>query len=137
MAQHLSSSSLLPVSVLIVDDNQDFRELLRCVVEDAGYLVLEARDGLEALEILYRQSVPLIILTDHHMPRLDGPGLLGCVLEKPALLSGHAYLYMTAGTGEFPPPLQQLLAALDAPVLFKPFCIDELLSAIATAAQRL
>ncbi len=136
-ANHPPGTARLSVSVLIVDDDQDIREILRSIVEDAGYLVLEARDGVEALDILYVQPVPLVMLTDHQMPRLDGPGLLRRVLDDPVLPSRHAYLYMTAGTRDLPLALQQLLAALNAPVLFKPLSVDSLLCAIAKAAHRL
>jgi CheY-like chemotaxis protein len=130
-------NSPLPISVLIVDDDRDIRETLRSIVEDVGYLALEARDGIEALDILQMLPGPLIVLTDHHMPRLNGPGLLRCILDTPALVSGHAYVYITAGTRDLPLALQELLTALDAPVLFKPLSIDELLVAIANAVQRL
>jgi CheY-like chemotaxis protein len=98
-----------------------------------GYPVLEAPDGVEALDILHTHPAPLIVLTSHTMPRLDGPGLLRRVLEEPALLSGHAYIYMTATTKDLPP----VLAALQAPVVFKPFDSDMLLNIIAEAAHRL
>ncbi|MGO8949410.1 MAG: response regulator [Ktedonobacterales bacterium] len=137
MAEHTFSSSSLPISVLIVDDDQDIRETIRAVVEEAGYPVLEARDGVEALDILRVQPAPLIVLTNHHMPCLDGPGLLRRVLGAPTLLTGHAYLYMTAGTPDLPLDLRQVLTALQAPVLFKPFSLDVLLAAIADAAHRL
>ena len=132
-----SISSPLAISVLIVDDDQGIRETLRYIIEEAGYPVLEARDGIEALDMLRRQHVPLVVLTDHRMPRLDGPGLLRSVLDTPAFVSSHAYVYMTAGTRELAPALQELLTALDAVVLFKPLSIDELLSTIAKACHRL
>ena len=133
MAEQMFCSSPRPISVLIVDDDQDLRQIIRYLVEDAGYPVLEARDGVEALDILHTEPAPLIVLTNHHMPRLNGPGLLRRVLDEPTLLSGHAYLYMTAGSRDLPPDLQQVLARLQAPVLFKPFSVDVLLAAIADA----
>ena len=137
MAEHTSGSFPFAISVLIVDDDQDLRETIRYIVKDSGYPVLEARDGLEALHMLHAQPAPLIVLTDHHMPRLDGPGLLRRVLDEPTLRSDHAYVYMTAGTRDLPPDLQQVLAALQVLVLFKPFSADALLANIAAAAHRL
>jgi CheY-like chemotaxis protein len=99
--------------------------------------VLEARDGIEALDTLHKERVPLVVLTDHQMPRLDGPGLLRSVLDTPAFVSRHAFVYMTTGTRDLAPALQEVLTALDAFVLFKPLNIDELLSTIATASHRL
>lgn len=57
-------------SLLITDDDHDFRETLRCVFE-SRFRTLVASDGLEALEILRHQEVHLMLL-DMHMPRLTG-----------------------------------------------------------------
>ena len=62
-------------SVLIADDKATGRELVRTVLEDRGYEVLEARDGIEALDIAHRLRPDLIIL-DLHMPGLDGFGVV-------------------------------------------------------------
>ncbi len=57
--------------ILIVEDSEDIRFLLRKRLEQRGHTVLEAHDGLEALEILEREDVALVLL-DIMMPRLDG-----------------------------------------------------------------
>jgi CheY-like chemotaxis protein len=61
--------------VLVADDNAAGRELVRTVLEDRGYTVFEARDGVEALEVAHRIQPDLIIL-DLHMPGLDGFGVV-------------------------------------------------------------
>lgn len=63
--------------ILVVDDEKDFRDLLRFHFEDLGYLVLEAGDGQEALEVFTerRRQIDLVI-TDIRMPRLDGERLI-------------------------------------------------------------
>jgi serine phosphatase RsbU (regulator of sigma subunit) len=63
--------------ILVVDDEADFRGLLRFHFEDLDYLVLEAGDGQEALEIFEerRREIDLVI-TDIRMPRLDGERLI-------------------------------------------------------------
>lgn len=63
--------------ILVVDDEEDFRNLLRFHFEDLDYLVLEAGDGQEALEIFEerRREIDLVI-TDIRMPRLDGERLI-------------------------------------------------------------
>lgn len=58
-------------SILIADDEQDIREVLRLYLENAGYRVLEAADGEETLEVLASEQVDLCLL-DIMMPRLDG-----------------------------------------------------------------
>lgn len=62
--------------VLVVDDERAHRLMLRAHLEDAGYEVLEAGDGLEALEKAEAQPVDLVLM-DLVMPRLDGLGALG------------------------------------------------------------
>jgi CheY-like chemotaxis protein len=61
--------------VLIADDKETGRELVRTVLEGKGYEVFEACDGIEALEAAYRVSPHLIIL-DLHMPGMDGFGVI-------------------------------------------------------------
>ena len=58
-------------TVLVADDKATSRELVRTVLEDSGYLIIEAGDGLEALRTA-RESKPDLILLDLHMPGLDG-----------------------------------------------------------------
>jgi two-component system chemotaxis response regulator CheY len=58
-------------SLLITDDDCDFRETLRHVFEPRGYRTLLAGDGEEALQIVRRDQIHLLLL-DMHMPRLTG-----------------------------------------------------------------
>jgi len=58
-------------SILITDDDRDFRETLRVVFEPRGFRTLLADNGEEALDIVRRQEVHLLLL-DLHMPRLSG-----------------------------------------------------------------
>lgn len=62
---------MLAPSILITDDDRDFRETLRGVFEPEGFHTLLASAGDEALDIVRRQDVHLVLL-DMHMPRLTG-----------------------------------------------------------------
>lgn len=62
---------LADVSVLVVEDDDDTRELLRLWLEDAGTTVFQARDGQEALRKM-AHVLPSVILCDLRMPLLDG-----------------------------------------------------------------
>jgi len=64
-----------PHTVLIIDDDPQFRLTLTGYLEDSGYIVLEAGDGLEGLETFTRAR-PDIVLTDLRMPVLDGFGVI-------------------------------------------------------------
>jgi CheY-like chemotaxis protein len=61
--------------VLIADDKDTSRELVRTVLESFGYEVTEAGDGREALERA-RQVHPDLIILDLHMPEVDGFGVV-------------------------------------------------------------
>jgi CheY-like chemotaxis protein len=63
--------SLLTPRLLITDDDRDFRETVAGVLSDRGFETLQAGDGEEALRIVSRQPVHLLLL-DMQMPRLTG-----------------------------------------------------------------
>jgi two-component system chemotaxis response regulator CheY len=60
-----------PPTLLITDDDRDFRETLQDVFEPRGLRTLLARDGQEALDVMQSHDVHLVLL-DMHMPRLTG-----------------------------------------------------------------
>ena len=57
--------------ILVVDDNDDFRENLRVMLSARGYDVLGAVDGRHGLELV-AEEIPDLVLTDFNMPRLNG-----------------------------------------------------------------
>ena len=65
------SKSGLPKKILIVDDNQDGRELVVKVLKTMGYQTIEAVDGEEALEKAVAER-PDLILMDRSLPKIDG-----------------------------------------------------------------
>jgi CheY-like chemotaxis protein len=58
-------------TILVVDDSEEIRLVLRHALEARGYRVLEASDGHEAVEVA-RRECPDLILMDLNMPRMDG-----------------------------------------------------------------
>ena len=61
--------------ILVADDDEQMRRLLKMVLEREGYVVEEARDGLDALDHV-DAHLPDLVLLDVDMPRLDGFGVL-------------------------------------------------------------
>lgn len=61
--------------ILLVDDEEDIRDILGIVLTDMGYRIYSAKDGEEALRIFDRE-LPSIVLTDIKMPGMDGIELL-------------------------------------------------------------
>ena len=63
-------------TVLLVEDEESVRTLTRSLVEEAGYQVIEARSGTDALEVTASYSGPIhLLLTDVVMPGMNGPDL--------------------------------------------------------------
>jgi two-component system cell cycle sensor histidine kinase/response regulator CckA len=60
-------------TILVVDDTEDVRKMIRLVLTQHGYRVLEAADGAEALEVSEANNHSIhLLLTDVVMPRMDG-----------------------------------------------------------------
>ncbi|HEY6447154.1 MAG TPA: response regulator [Acidobacteriaceae bacterium] len=77
----MPGSQIKPL-ILIADDRPSSRELLRTVLERAGYEVVEAEDGEAALEQAHTHH-PDLILLDLQMPRLDGYGVMERLRNDP------------------------------------------------------
>jgi DNA-binding response OmpR family regulator len=58
-------------TILVADDDDNFRELVAVILDGAGYRVLTARDGQEGWEMIVAQGADMAVL-DLNMPRLDG-----------------------------------------------------------------
>ena len=67
--------------ILLVDDEENYRELIARVLTKAGYAVLQAADGMGALSLLERSNVDLVI-SDILMPVLNGYALVARLREK-------------------------------------------------------
>lgn len=80
--------------VLVVDDEPAIRALIRQVLEDEGFEVIDAADGAEALRFVERSN-PRVILLDMAMPTLDGRGFTAAMRRR-----GHRIpiVVMTAGS---------------------------------------
>jgi CheY-like chemotaxis protein len=74
--------------ILAVDDSPSMREMLAAVLRDSGYQVVEAEDGVKALEVAKSRAVD-VVLTDQNMPNMDGLSLVKN-LRRPSRVQGHA-----------------------------------------------
>ncbi len=70
-----------PPKLLTVDDEAAIRDCIAAFFEDLGFLVSQAEDGLDALDLI-RRTRPDIILTDLRMPRMDGLELIATVVSE-------------------------------------------------------
>jgi len=114
-------------TILIVDDEQGYRDLLSMELSDQGYTALPAAGGSDALEILKKEKVDLII-TDMKMPKMDG---LDVVIASRLLRPGIPIILMTGYAME--ERVQEALERKASVCLRKPFQFEELHAAIHTA----
>ena len=70
-------------TVLTIDDSRTMRDMLLMALEDAGYTVIQAVDGVDGLETLASKGADVII-TDINMPKMDGFELMEAVRAEPA-----------------------------------------------------
>jgi PAS domain S-box-containing protein len=118
-------------TVLLVEDEDTVREFVRMVLEQAGYEVVCAADGEQALNV-YRAGPDQIdlVLTDVVMPNRTGPDLAA---ELRQLWPDVRVLFMSGYTGgTASTPVEMPPGAL---LLDKPFSLDHLLRAVASALQ--
>lgn len=69
-------------SILAVDDSPSMRKMVSFTLSSAGFKVVEAVDGVDALEKAQAENIDLV-LADQNMPRLDGIGLTRKLREDP------------------------------------------------------
>ncbi|WP_457552765.1 sensor histidine kinase [Desulfobacula sp.] len=87
------------ISILIVDDEEDIRDVLEIALKDIGYTVFLAENGEKALD-LFKSEKPDIVITDIKMPVMDGIELLRRIkrekLETEVLMiTGHGDMDLT------------------------------------------
>jgi DNA-binding response OmpR family regulator len=115
--------------VLVVDDDEDIRALVRALLERAGYSVDEADSGRAALRNLF-SSAPALVILDVTMPDLDGYQ----TLERIRDLSDVPVIMLTARTQELE-KVRGLSAGADDYVA-KPFGRQELLARVQALLRR-
>jgi len=110
--------------LLVVDDDRGMRDTLLDILEDRGFLVSVAVDGIEALEAIKTERYDLMLM-DIVMPRMNGVEVLKQLKE---IDSGVIVIMMTAYA--LPDLVEGALLEGVYRVLFKPLDMDEVLSLI-------
>lgn len=108
-------------TVLIVDDEEDLRFIARDVLEQQGYSVLEATDGLAALKAVEQGLKLDLIITDLMMPEMNGAELIERIRQthpdmKFIIISGSSNRTL----------IEKGVADTTIPLLIKPFNLDDL-----------
>jgi CheY-like chemotaxis protein len=101
---------------LVVDDSEDLRDVVRRLVEREGQSASSASDGLEAIEILQRESFDVMLL-DLSMPRMDGVEVVRWLRDNPCVAPRMRVVVISAWAGDN----RAVLAELGVPdVMSKP-----------------
>ena len=113
----------LPRRILVVDDDDQIRELLAAALGGDGHTVDGARDGGEALALLELHPYDLV-LSDLHMPRVDGPALYETLQNRHHFPVRFAtklprVIFMTGSPAEH----AEFLRGTTDPILEKPFAL--------------
>jgi CheY-like chemotaxis protein len=111
--------------VLVVDDDDDVREAIRCVLEASGISVTTAIDGADALQQLRAGTQTRVILLDLLMPRMNGWEFIEAQLQDPSL-AVIPVVVLTADAQAVRRPHVMRTAGL----VEKPFCADTLVQTV-------
>jgi two-component system response regulator ResD len=117
-------------NLLVVDDEQHIRELCRIYLEKAGYSIIEAGSGAQALELLQRHTIDLVVL-DIMLPEVDGWQVLKAIRQRDVWLP----VVMLTAVGEEENRIEGLEAGADD-YLIKPFSPRELVARVRAVMRR-
>ncbi|MBW4669110.1 MAG: hybrid sensor histidine kinase/response regulator [Cyanomargarita calcarea GSE-NOS-MK-12-04C] len=130
--QSLESTNKTPKVVLVVDDAISLRQTLTLTLQKYGYQVLQAQNGVEALEQLQRYPEILVVISDLEMPRMNGFELLSSI-RKNNNLAQKPVVVLTSRSAE---KHRQLAHALGATAyMTKPYLEHEFLSTVQDLAN--
>ena len=121
-----------PTRVLVADDDADLRDILRSVLEPAGFEVAEAPDGAAALAAI-RTAPPELVIIDYMMPGMTGPEVVAQIKQDTVLR--HVPIIMLTGKSEVHDKVHGLDAGADDYVV-KPFEPVELLARVKMVLRR-
>ena len=119
------------LTVLVIEDHPDQRDLLAIVLQREGYRVVTAANGLEALEKLEKESVQ-IALSDIMMPKMDGFELINKIRSNPELK--HIYLILITARIQEGDRVRGLDLGADD-YITKPFSFSELLARVRVGSR--
>ncbi|MCP5415204.1 MAG: response regulator, partial [Chromatiaceae bacterium] len=113
-------------SILAVDDSASMRQMVSFTLKGAGYDVVEAADGVEALKIARTRSVNLVI-TDVNMPNMDGISLIRELRALPSYKFTPLLMLTTESSAD---KKQQGKSAGATGWIVKPFNPEQLLNTV-------
>jgi twitching motility two-component system response regulator PilG len=128
----VSDASTVPVKVLVIDDSNTIRRSAELFLRQAGYEVILAKDGFDALSKITDYE-PQVIFVDIMMPRLDGYQTCALIKQNPRLKSTPVIM-LSSKDGVFD-RARGRLAGSDR-YLTKPFTKEALIEAVSDYLNR-
>src|SRR5215813_15593898 len=123
----MSDMTTALATILVVDDDRELNDGVRAVLERQGYRVIQACNGIQARDAVYRQRPDLVIL-DMMMPRMGGFPVLEHFRDKP---DAPPIIMMTANEGSRHKAYAEFLGVVS--YIRKPFPMEELLEQVEQA----
>jgi two-component system, cell cycle sensor histidine kinase and response regulator CckA len=113
-----------PETILVVEDDDEVRAVMQEILQDAGYTVLAARSGDDALVLLASHTGAIhLLLTDVILPGLSGEMLANRIKERRPHMK---VLFMSGYTDE----IVRARVSTESPLLEKPFTSEELVTKV-------
>ncbi len=113
--------------VLVVDDDKIILNLLKETLEDEGYEVIIANNGMEGINKVKKEK-PEIVIVDIMMPHVNGYQMIFSIINEELLEEIPSFIILTARAKELDKGLSERIGA--HAYLTKPFKRDELLSTV-------
>ncbi|HEX8995187.1 MAG TPA: hypothetical protein VF812_04090 [Ktedonobacterales bacterium] len=119
------------MNVLLIESDDAVRDSLVLILEDAGHIVAHASSVPDGIAYLRACDHPVTTIMSNQAP--DNHVLVDFfeqILADPTLVARHRYVAMTTAPARMPPQTLAALHAICAPIVRKPFNLDDLLSAL-------
>lgn len=119
------------MNVLIIENDDAVRDSLALILEDAGHTVSHANDIVAGIDYLRASTSQHVVIMSNQTP--DNQVLSAFfqrIVADPRLAASHCYIALTTAPTALSPQTLDALQALRAPVIQKPFNLEDLLAAI-------
>jgi CheY-like chemotaxis protein len=114
-------------TILVVEDEATFRDLIKTALEQRGFRVLVAADAVQGLELATNCSVDAVV-TDYHMPKMNGLQLSAALAQRPDSRHHRIPIWIMTGSANLTP--EQATEAGAESIFRKPFRVRELCTAL-------
>lgn len=124
--------------ILLVEDEESFRELIALACKERGYEPIQAANGIEAIKLLEKEKLdgtlkPVdVILSDLNMPKISGIEMIACLKASNLVKNSHFIVVSGLVDGDVEERLESLGVA---EIVSKPLRVDELLDRVAVILE--